>query len=149
TALAIVPFADVDAALSRLTAILATGPAAVELLDDMVISLARANIEYRTYVDLLPQLPGASSRDPGAVRYVEYFGDDRAALERRLAALEECVAPGLVQRYFEKSEMKQAWALRRAGEPLLHAIPGLRKPVTFIEDTAVDPRRLGAFVREF
>ena len=45
--------------------------------------------------------------------------------------------------------MSDAWTLRRSGEPLLHAMPGRRKPVTFIEDLAVDPGRLREFVRDF
>ncbi|HWB20210.1 MAG TPA: FAD-linked oxidase C-terminal domain-containing protein, partial [Phycisphaerales bacterium] len=48
-----------------------------------------------------------------------------------------------------KSEIAFAWKLRKAGEPLLHGLPGERKPLTFIEDTAVAPERLQVFVREF
>jgi ferredoxin len=40
--------------------------------------------------------------------------------------------------------MDSAWALRKAGEPLLHAIPGDRKPVGFIEDAAVPPENLAS-----
>src|SRR5205814_1000579 len=43
----------------------------------------------------------------------------------------------------------QAWKLRKAGEPLLHGLPGLRKPISFIEDTAVNPDRLAEFIAEF
>ena len=35
------------------------------------------------------------------------------------------------------------------GEPLLHGVPGDRKPVTFVEDTAVDPAKLPGFIKEF
>jgi FAD/FMN-containing dehydrogenase/Fe-S oxidoreductase len=145
-ALAIAGFADVDAALSHLTAILRIGPAAVELVDDMVISMARANREYSRYVDLLPT---PARGEVGAVLYVEYFGADRAALDAKFDALHQVVGGGAMQRHFDPAAMALAWKLRRAGEPLLHAIPGMRKPVTFIEDTAVDPGRLAAFVREF
>ena len=33
--------------------------------------------------------------------------------------------------------------------PLLYAIPGLRKPIAFVEDAAVDPARLPEFVARF
>lgn len=145
-ALGIVAFVGVDDALSHLTAILRTAPAAVELVDDMVIAMARENTEYRRYVDLLPVPPHG---DIGAVLYVEYFGTDRAALEAKFDQLQQCAQGYRLERYFEPGPMAQAWKLRKAGEPLLHAIPGARKPVTFIEDTAVSPERLAEFVREF
>ena len=34
------------------------------------------------------------------------------------------------------------WNLRRAAMPLLYGMPGDAKPVTFVEDCAVDPKRL-------
>ena len=45
--------------------------------------------------------------------------------------------------------MTQLWNLRKAGEPLLHGIPGDRKPQTFVEDNAVPLEQLPRFVREF
>ena len=41
------------------------------------------------------------------------------------------------------------WNLRRAAMPLLYGMPGDRKPVTFVEDTAVAPAQLPEFVARF
>jgi Fe-S oxidoreductase len=41
------------------------------------------------------------------------------------------------------------WDLRRAAMPLLYGMPGDRKPITFVEDTAVAPARLPEFVARF
>ncbi len=41
------------------------------------------------------------------------------------------------------------WHCRKATMPLLYAIPGLRKPIAFVEDAAVDPSRLPEFVARF
>src|SRR5690606_20997379 len=49
----------------------------------------------------------------------------------------------------DAAAMLKAWKLRKAGEPLLHGLPGNRKPVTFVEDNAVPVERLGEFVRGF
>ncbi len=144
--LAIVAFADVNAALEAVGAILETGPAAVELIDEVIIGLARANLEYRAYADLLPRPGGAEA---GAVLYVEHFADDAAALDARLAALEGRYGADAVLRYVDAASMAGAWKLRKAGEPLLHGQHGRRKPITFIEDTAVEPARLPEFVRRF
>ena len=45
--------------------------------------------------------------------------------------------------------MADLWALRKAGEPLLHGLSGHRKPHTFVEDNAVPVENLPKFVAEF
>lgn len=139
-------FADVDAALRRLPMILQSAPAAVELLDDLVIELALANRQCQPLVDLLPETKEGRA---GAVLYVEYFGDAEADVTAQMKALSRRVRGVAMRRLTDPIEMQQVWQLRKAGEPLLHGMPGLRKPLSFIEDTAVDPERLGAFVRAF
>ena len=89
--LAVAAFASVDAAMEALLPVLELGPSAVELLDDMVLSLARQQSEYRRYVDLLPS-PGGSP--PAAVLYVEFTADDDPAeIDERFAALRSIVSP--------------------------------------------------------
>ncbi len=147
TGLAIASFAGLPEALAAVGPILETKPAAIELIDDVIISLAEGNAECRRYVELLPTLRGAR---PGAVLYVEYFADDDAGLARKLRELDAVLGGAAATRtYTHPGPLRAAWTLRRAGEPLLHGIPGDRKPVAFVEDTAVDPRRLADFVREF
>lgn len=148
--LAVIAFESVDDAIRAVMPILGTGPSAVELLDDMVIGLARQNLTAAKQVELLPTLPGRPKEAVNAVLYVEYFAhaDPAAELPTKFEALERAVA-GLqhaTATYTNASQMLQAWRLRQAGEPLLHGMPGERKPVTFIEDNAVPPERLGEFV---
>lgn len=150
-ALAVVGFATLEEAIDAVGPILQTQPAAIELLDDMVIGLARANTEYRRYVDLLPAPPGESV---AAVLYVEYFSEsppEQSAEEfgERFAALRSKYGDAAVKVSTTPNDMANAWKLRKAGEPLLHGVPGNRKPITFVEDNAVPVERLGEFVREF
>lgn len=145
--LAVVAFESVEDAIDAVPSILTTGPSAVELLDDMVIGLARANREYRRDVDLLPGLPGGVVR---AVLYVEYGAEGSAdELPGRFEALRGVVRSGGIATHTDPRAMHRAWALRKAGEPLLHGIAGDRKPITFVEDNAVPVERLGEFVRRF
>ena len=147
TGLALIAFESLDAALLAVPLILQTRPSAVELVDDVVIQAAGHNAEYRQYVELLPQMAG---QRPKAVLYVEYFADDDAELSRCHAELTTVIGPSRpMQLHTSASDMARAWKLRRAGEPLLCALPGDRKPLTFIEDTAVDPAKLAAFVNDF
>ncbi len=145
-ALAVIAFAGVDEALAAVNDILGTQPAAVELLDDVVLGLAKNNAECRRYVDAMPRMAGASH---GSLLYVEYFAADADELARRLHDLERLFANHPMKCFTAGPDMAMAWKLRAAGEPLLHGLPGLRKPITFVEDAAVDPSHLPQFVREF
>ncbi len=144
--LAIMGFATVDDALAALMTMIATGPAAVELVDDVIIGLARENREYRSYVDLMPRPAG---QPLGAVMYVEYFGQALPEVEAKLRTLRERLPGQPMEQYTDARSMADAWRLRKAGEPLLHGVPGLRKPLGFVEDTAVDPAKLPGFIKEF
>jgi len=144
--LAILGFETVRESLARLAAILETKPAAVELVDDVVIDVARRNNEYRQYVDLMPKPPSGGL---GAVLYVEYFADTQAEIAARFDALRAVMPGEPMSTYMGAAERLKAWKLRKAGEPLLHGVPGARKPFTFVEDTAVCPSRLPDFVEDF
>jgi FAD/FMN-containing dehydrogenase/Fe-S oxidoreductase len=142
--LAVLGFGSLDDAIAVVPAILATGPTAVELLDDTVIDLARANAEYRRYVDLMPAPSGVTLK---AVLYVEYFADDAARIASDFEALRS-KAPGVsAQFHVDAQAMLNAWKLRKAGEPLLHGVPGARKPITFVEDNAIPVEHLANFVK--
>jgi FAD/FMN-containing dehydrogenase/Fe-S oxidoreductase len=146
TGLAVIGFSSTASALQAVNALLETGPAAVELIDDMVLSLAERNIKYRSDVDRLRLDDGSR---PNAVLYVEYFADSVEAVHEKLHALQPQWGRQHKQVFTDAASMTSAWALRKAGEPLLHGLPGLRKPITFIEDTAVDPARLVGFIERF
>jgi FAD/FMN-containing dehydrogenase/Fe-S oxidoreductase len=149
--LAVVGFASLDEAIDAVQPILATHPSAVELLDDTVLDLASANTEYRRYVELIPTPREGQLR---AVLYVEYFASETAGeLHGRFAHLQDLIrsiAPtAQLSSYTDATAMASAWKLRKAGEPLLHGMPGDRKPLTFVEDNAVPVENLSRFVREF
>ncbi|HEV7300316.1 MAG TPA: FAD-linked oxidase C-terminal domain-containing protein [Tepidisphaeraceae bacterium] len=147
TALAIASFPSLDAAMDAVNPILATGPSAVELLDDVVLRAAKGNEVCRPYVDLLPRTTGGA--EPAAVLYVEYQGADAADVEAGLARLTTTLPGVAIAAYRDKPAMLKAWVLRKSGEALLHGLPGRRKPQTFVEDNAVPVERLPEFVRRF
>ena len=146
TGLAVIAFAELDEAIEAVLPLLETGPAAVELLDDLILDLARDNAVQRRHVELLPDLGRETVR---AVLYVEYSGADAGEVIRKLAEVRAKFGASRTKTYTEADAMQHAWALRIAGEPLLHGIPGARTPVGFVEDNAVPPERLAEFVRGF
>ncbi len=145
--LALVSFASVDAAIESVLPLLQTGVSAVELVDDVVIEAALHNLECREYVKAFPVVEG---QPPRAVLYVEYQEEALSAVTERLEGVARVLPAGTpIRLVTDAAGMNNAWKLRKAGEPLLHGLPGDRKPLTFVEDNAVPPQNLGLFVREF
>lgn len=146
--LAVLAFESVESAIDSVVPILGLRPSAVELLDDLIVDLARQNAEYRRYVELLPTSPTGGTVK--AVLFVEFYSEHGLEeVRERLAVLRGMFPGAAMETHTDASAMSNAWKLRKAGEPLLHAIPGKRKPLGFVEDNAVPPERLGEFVRGF
>ena len=147
--LAIVSFATLEDAMDAVVPIVGTRPTAVELLDDVVLGAARGNNECRNYLKLVPDIDGAP---PEALLYVEYqSADDPAEIQAGFERLQSQISnrQSEVALYTDVPSMNALWALRKAGEPLLHGIPGDRKPQTFVEDNAVPVENLARFVKGF
>lgn len=144
--LAVLAFDSLDAAIDAVVPILKTNPTAVELLDDTVIDLARENLETRRYVDLMPAPAGG--RPLRAVLYVEYFGESPEAVSAGFDSLRRVAPDVAMQAHTDAAAQLNAWKLRKAGEPLLHGVPGHRKPITFVEDNAIPVENMARFVHE-
>ncbi len=141
--LAVIAFGSLDEAIRSVEGLLELKPAGVELLDDLILDLARKNREQSRYVELLPKIAEGETR---AVLYVEFFGDSLGEVEAGLDAVAQRAGNGAVELIVDPAEMEQAWKLRKAGEPLLHGVEGERKPLGFIEDCAIPVDRLVEFV---
>lgn len=141
--LGVLSFASVDAAIAAVPGTLTLGPAGVELLDDLIMDLARGNKECSKHIAILPDTSAK------AVLFVEFFADTLEQIDEQLSRL-GALLPGVpLARFTDPKHMGAAWQLRKAGEPLLHAIEGHRKPLGFVEDNAVPVERLGEFVQRF
>jgi len=141
--LAIIAFESLDEAIRAVVPILELRPAGVELLDDLIMDLARGNTECARSVDILPD------SNAKAVLFVEFFGEDIDSIHHSFESLEKILPDAPIKSVTNPNEMGKAWNLRKAGEPLLHAIAGDRKPLGFVEDNAVPVDRLSEFVTRF
>ncbi len=149
--LAVLAFPTVEQAVDAVAPLLSLGPSAVELIDDMIFGLARANLEQRAAVDLLPAVAG---KPPGAVLYIEFLSHSGPEeIREKFESLKRAratAAPGATIVFLtDPVHVARALGLRKAGEPLLHGVPGARKPLGFVEDNAVPVERLAEFVRRF
>src|SRR5690606_22790400 len=90
---------------------------------------------------------------PDALLIVEFSGEHAVQVNDGLALLEQKLKgqPGLEKVLPAKTadEREMIWNCRKAGAPLLLSIPGARKPIAFVDDTAVAPERLPEFTRRF
>lgn len=139
-------FATLAAAMNALAPCLEFQPSAVELMDHLLLKLSAGNLALR---DTMKTVKG----DPQALLMVEFAGDNEAEvadrverLRRRLQGVDGLTAlvPAL-----DAGLREPLWNLRRAAMPLLYGMPGDGKPVTFVEDCAVEPARLPEFVERF
>ncbi len=146
TGLCILHFPDVFTALDSTPAILRHQPTAVELIDRMILEMTRGQLEYARRMTFV-------QGDPGAVLVVELSDDAQDRVADRMAALEaELVRSGAAYaavRLLDPVAQDNVWRVRKAGQGLLQGIRGERKPLAFVEDTAVPPERLGAYMRRF
>ncbi len=146
TVVAVLHFDDLIRALDVTTDALETGPPAVEVIDKIVLDMAR---QTRGYSQKMTFLEG----DPEALIAVEYGGESREALVPRLDALEAKMRRGgyrgMIVRLIEPEAQANLWGIREAGVGLLLGMKTARKPVAFVEDTAVAPERVAEYVRRF
>ena len=138
TFLYLVHFPDLKGALESVPAILETNPSAVELIDHMLIQLAKANPAYRS---LLSAIQG----DPAAVLAVEYQGEDSRQLSGNEGFLSNF---GFTIPLPDKNQQDQIWKARKVGLGILQSTRGDAKPTTFIEDAAVPVKHLASYALE-
>jgi FAD/FMN-containing dehydrogenase/Fe-S oxidoreductase len=134
--LVVLGFPDIGAAGDAVPRILAAGPIACEGLDQAIIGGLR---ERRLKLDDIALLP------PGkAWLMVEFGADTRAEALDRASAI-----PGSV--ITDKALISRLWTIRETGASATALNLGARgaDPVVGWEDAAVDPLRLGGYLREF
>ncbi|GJM25546.1 MAG: oxidoreductase [Phycisphaerae bacterium] len=144
--LVVAHFEDMLASLSATPIVLEHDPAAVELIDRLIVNAAMHN-------------PGMSTRrawikgDPAAVLICELYDDDERRLEERLVVLSEDLEKRTEGYAFPvisaANEQANVWEVRKAGLGLLMSEPGDDQSYAFVEDTAVEPARLRDYIERF
>jgi Fe-S oxidoreductase len=146
TALCVVHFADIVESIRASDIILPFNPAAIELIDDMIINLGRNSLE-------ISRLMGFIEGNPAAVLLVEFYGENEAELRSKLDAMEAALkrekSGYAYVRAFDAAQQQSMWKVRKAGLGLLLGMKGERKPIAFVEDCAVDPAKLPEFFIRF
>ncbi|QCJ45618.1 FAD-binding and (Fe-S)-binding domain-containing protein [Haloprofundus sp. MHR1] len=161
---ALLTYESVADAMEDVAPILEHGPAAVEVMDDVLLSLARDTAEFADVVGLLPE--GTDS-----VLLVEFYAEDDDHGRQRVADLvadrvnrELSTAdpsPGAAdktekERYavtameaHDDETMAKFWKMRKSGLPILLSRTSDAKHIAYIEDTAIPAENLPDYVADF
>jgi len=138
-------FKQLEESLKATVAAMKLSPSACELMDKIILDCTKSSIEYsknRFFV----------KGDPAAILCVEFSSDDKEqALKhaKQFQLLLEKEDLGYHFPFLEGNDIQKLWSLRKAGLGLLANIPGDKKAVAVVEDTAVAIEDLPSYILEF
>ncbi|MDQ6912183.1 MAG: FAD-binding protein [Verrucomicrobiota bacterium] len=136
--LGLVFFASVAEAMQATVELLDLEPSAIEHIDKPLFDQTRGQLHFQAARDLME----LDIKPCEAVLIVEFY-EDVAERLTRLAAKRLGLRTLICQ---SAVEMNLIWAMRKAGLSLLTGRVGPAKPVAFIEDAAIPPQQLPAYV---
>ncbi|MGM0745756.1 MAG: FAD-binding and (Fe-S)-binding domain-containing protein, partial [Bacteroidota bacterium] len=121
-------------------------PAAVELVDDIILDATKGNIEQRKNRFFL-------EGEPKCILIIQFEGDNPEKLQskadqlvKKLNEVKLGYAHPVVS---EEDKMRRVWDLRKAGLGLLMGLGSENRSPTFVEDTAVRVEDLPEYLKEF
>jgi FAD/FMN-containing dehydrogenase/Fe-S oxidoreductase len=143
--LGICHFPTFYAAMDATQHIVKLNPSAVELVDSTMINLARDIPMFKATVDQF--VVG----EPEALLLVEFSGENEEAQLRSLRDLVTLMNDmGFVDAVVEATDptfQQAVWEVRKQGLNIMMSMKGDGKPVSFIEDCAVDLKDLAEYTR--
>jgi len=143
--LGVVHFRSIDEALRAVPVILEVDPSAVELLDNLGITLCRGVPEYARLLARFVE------GNPDSILITEFQGETREEVADKVDYLRTHLRrhhAGKVVSVLDPARQKEVWTVRKVGLGLLMSIKGDHKPIPFIEDAAVPTEHLSRYVRE-
>jgi FAD/FMN-containing dehydrogenase/Fe-S oxidoreductase len=162
-AVALLSYPDLGAAMADVAPILDHDPAAVEVLDDVLLELAADRPAFSDLVGMLPEGTDslllvefyAENDDDGRRKVAGLLADRTAGVDAVADPPDDAVRTddpvrtvGALEAH-DETERKRFWKLRKSGLPILLSRTTDDKHISFIEDTAVPPEALPEFVAGF
>ncbi|MFL2737771.1 MAG: FAD-binding and (Fe-S)-binding domain-containing protein [bacterium] len=158
--LLVVKYEQFDDALRDAQILVESDPAAIETIDEKILSLAKEDEIYLKIKDFIEDeklKSGKINRPTRTISLIEFCGNNKNKLENQISALCKIIdakknKSGEATGYYKTAdpqEIKSLWSLRKKGVGLLGNTKGERKPLPFVEDTAVPPENLAIYIRDF
>lgn len=149
TAIVNVRYADFDAALRDAPNLVGLRAASVETVDSLVLSLGRNDSSWADVGHFFPEDPEGPAQ---AINLVEFIADNELELDACLKEVERALAGGGRRGHTVargRVDTRNIWNMRKRAVGLLGNVQGDKRPIPFVEDTAVPPEQLADYVAEF
>ncbi|MGO7455157.1 FAD-binding and (Fe-S)-binding domain-containing protein [Rhizobium ruizarguesonis] len=153
TVLVNVRYESFDACLRDARSLITYGAASIETVDSKVLALAQDDIVWEGVKAFFPSSDGQPTR---GVNLVEFVGGTVEEVEKPLALLVAAldVEGGVAGRLGftiadGEASVQRIWQMRKRAVGLLGNMQGDKRPIAFVEDTAVPPENLADFIAEF
>ncbi|MCZ0925530.1 FAD-binding oxidoreductase [Halomonas janggokensis] len=126
-------------------------PTSIETIDDTVLQLAMDDFVWDSVAEFFP----AGDTAIRGINLVEFNDDDPDALARRVRAFTEHLRhDATVERLGYtlaegRGQIQTVYGMRKRSVGLLGNVQGEKRPLPFVEDTAVPPEHLADYIAEF
>jgi FAD/FMN-containing dehydrogenase/Fe-S oxidoreductase len=137
--LGLVFFSSVADAMQATVELLDLTPAAIEHIDRPLLDQTKGQLHFQPARDLME----LDAKPCEAILIVEFYDDN---VTERLSILQSRSLGLRTKILTSAHEMNLVWMVRKAGLSLVTGCIGAAKPVAFIEDAAVRPEQLPAYV---
>lgn len=127
-------------------------PLSIETVDSKVLMLAMKDFVWSSVAEYFPQ---DDARPTLGINLIEFSGDDEHDVDARVRAFVEHLRTDTsVERLGHTlatgdDAVKRVYAMRKRAVGLLGNVQGEARPQPFVEDTAVPPENLAAYIAEF
>ncbi|AYF35607.1 FAD-binding oxidoreductase [Vreelandella alkaliphila] len=127
-------------------------PTSIETIDDTVLQLAMEDIVWDSVAEFFP---ATGSKPIRGINLIEFNDDDPERLAERVQAFTDHLSQdATVERLGYtlaegRSQIQKVYAMRKRSVGLLGNVQGEKRPIAFVEDTAVPPEHLADFITEF
>jgi FAD/FMN-containing dehydrogenase/Fe-S oxidoreductase len=133
-------FDSINDAMQATVEMLDLKPAAIEHIDRPLLDQTKGQLLFQAARDLME----LDTRPCEAILIVEFYDDE---VKERLAILEQRALGSRRKIVTSAADMAAVWGVRKAGLSLVTGCVGAAKPVAFIEDAAIRPADLPAYVK--
>lgn len=151
SALVLVFYRSFQASLEDAQTLMTARPDSIETMDSKVLALARTGTVWESVRDFFPEDNDAVD----GINLIEFTGDSQAQLQagidRLMAVLTQDPSGQRLGHHTvtDLANIKSLWAMRKQAVGLLGKMAGEARPVPFVEDVAVPPKNLAAFIQGF
>lgn len=143
-------YSDFDSALRAASTLVQSNPGAIETIDETIVGLAKRDVIWHSVAHLVKQEDGEPPL--AAINLVEFESDDPSIVEEKVNDLARQLAGSTAIGWTlarDPKDIAALWTLRKKGVGLLGNVSGDRRPIPFVEDTAVPPEKLADYIRDF